>query len=72
MFKEIFIESQSDLKDALKEIKKNGEVHIIMGDTDIWGNISDIENGIGYGLDQFDNDFEINLKKDRFEIVESK
>jgi len=69
MFKELF-EGKSTLKDAMKVYKKKGEVNIIMGSTDTWGNISDIEDGIGYGINQFDDDFEIDLKKDSFEIVE--
>ena len=68
-FKELF-ESKSSLKDALKELKKNGEVHITMGKTDTWANIDDIQDGIGYGIDQFDKDIEIDFKKDSFQIVE--
>ena len=70
MFKELF-EAKASLKDAQKELKKNGEVHITMGKTDTWANIDDIIDGIGYGFDQFDNDIEINFKKDNFTIVES-
>jgi len=68
-FKEIF-EAKSSLKDAIKELKKNGEVHIIIGKYDKWAHISDIEDGMGYGIDQYDKDIEINFKKEQFTIVD--
>ena len=72
-FKKYITESKTDsLKDAEKELKKKGEVHIILRSTDTWANIDDIQDGIGYGIDQFDNDIEINLVKDKYQIVENK
>ena len=70
MFKELF-EAKASLKDAMKIFKKEGEVHITIGKTDTWANIDSIEDGIGYGIDQFDKDIEIDFKKDKFQIVES-
>ncbi len=69
-FKEYTNESKNSMKTAEKILKKYGEVHITITSTDTWANIDDIIDGIGYGIDQFDNDIEIDLSKDKYQIVE--
>ena len=65
MFKELF---ESQLKDVKAIFKKKGQVDII-NDKDLWITIDDIEGDIGLGMDQFENDVEINLKKDSYDLV---
>jgi len=65
MFKELF---ESQLKDVKAIFKKKGQVDII-NDKDLWITIDDIEGDIGLGMDQFENDVEINLKKDNYDLV---
>ena len=66
-FKDLIEVSKVKIKDLQKIIKKDGQVMIITQD-DIVVAIDDIDGDMGYGLDQFDNDVEINLKKDKFRL----
>ena len=61
MFRELF-EKQKSIKELKKLLKRDGYIAIIMGETDTWGSIGEIDGDIGYGIDQYDDDFEINLK----------
>ena len=76
MFKELFTglneAKGSSIKDLQKVIKKQGQVMVITGGTDIMVVIDSIEDGYAYGLDQFDNDVEIDLKKEKVTISEAK
>ena len=58
----------STVKKMIKLLKKKGQIEIVIGDTDTWAVIDDIEDGIGYGINQFDDDFEIDLDKDNYTV----
>ncbi len=69
-FKDI-IEAKNS-KDAIRNLekilKKDGQIEII-DDRKLWVLIDDIVDGIGYGLDQFDNDIEIDLARDDYRLA---
>ncbi len=67
MFKELFIESK--MSDVQKRFAKDGEVQIITADG-IWVLVDEIEKNIAYGIDNHDNEVEINLTKDKYNIAE--
>ena len=58
----------STVKKMIKLLKKKGQIEIVMGDTDTWATIDDIDDGVGYGIDQFDDDIEIDLDKDNYTV----
>jgi len=61
----------STVKKMIKLLKKKGQIEIIIGDTDTWAVIDDIEDGFGLGMDQFDNDVEIDLDGGSYSVVEN-
>ncbi len=67
-FKELF-EAKNSIKNLEKMLKKDGQIEII-DDRKLWVIIDDIVDGIGYGLDQFDNDVEIDFSKDTYRLVD--
>ena len=67
MFKEIF--EGASIKDLKKAMKKDGQVMVITGSTDLMVVIDDIEGKYAYGMDQFDNDVEIDLNKETVTIA---
>ncbi len=73
-FKEMFTEGSGNSAKALekelkKRIKKDGYVHIENADG-LEISIHDIENGWAVGMDNLDRDYEIDLSKDKFTILE--
>ncbi len=60
----------STVKKMKKLLKKNGQINIIMGDTDTWASIDDIDDGVGFGMDQFDNDIEIDLEDGIYTVTD--
>lgn len=69
MFKELFTEGKHvSVKELQKLLKKNGSVAVIDGN-DIWVNIESIEDGIAHGINQFDDDQKIDLKKEKLTLA---
>jgi hypothetical protein len=69
-FKELF-ESQPTVKELKKILKKEGQVDVILLGTDIWVAVDEIDGDMAYGIDQFDKDVEINLKKEKVKLAEA-
>ncbi len=70
MFKEFLKESSNtSIKELKKRLKKDGYVMIINSD-DIVISVDEIDGDTAYGMDQWDNDVEIDLKKDKYSIDE--
>ena len=59
----------STVKKMKKLLKKNGQINIVMGDTDTWASIDSIDDGFGYGMDQFDKDIEIDLDGGNYSVT---
>lgn len=59
-------------KELAKLVKQNGDVPVIILGQDIWVNIEQVEDGYAYGIDQFDDDREIDLSKETLELAEAK
>jgi len=61
--------------DALKKMKqiqkKNGYVLIDVDGKEVSVDLSDTDGVYVYGLDNFDNEYEINLEKDNYKILEA-
>jgi len=67
---QLIIEGDSKIVKKLKTmLQKNGHIEITYGGTDTWASIDTIEDGYGYGLDQFDKDIEIDLDNDDYLLV---
>ena len=55
-------------KDLEKRLKK-GDVPIILFGDDIWVNIDSVKDDIAYGIDQFDDDREIDLSTEKISLA---
>ena len=56
-------------KDLEKRLKKYGDVPVIAEEQDVWINIERVEDGIAYGIDQFDDDREIDLSTEKISLA---
>ncbi|MCD6435382.1 MAG: hypothetical protein J7L15_03260 [Clostridiales bacterium] len=74
-FRELFetkkAKKELTAKELQKLIKKNGDTPVIILGQDIWVNIETVEDGYAYGIDQFDDDREIDLSKETLQLAES-
>lgn len=61
--------SKTSIRTLKKILKDKGQIEIIMGATDTWAMIDDIDGDYGYGMDQFDKDIEINLKTGDYKVT---
>ena len=70
MFKELFEKQKTISAKELTNLVKKGDVPVIIQGQDIWVNIDSVEDGIAYGIDQFDDDREIDLSKETVRLAE--
>ena len=68
MLREI-VEGYIKPKDFIKKLDKDGSVEVIIGATDTWAMIDWVDDGVAHGIDQFDNDVEIVLAKDKIRLA---